>query len=321
MSVENAVMAVQGRLIYPKMLLPMGWQQDWPLAPINSASPRFAICHIRSGSAVFVVAGQALLVAAPAVLILDDLIRPDVHQASSLEMEAIYFHPNMLNSLFSIESMHSVEIRRAQFGESVMRDFYLLERFVKAAPSERVLPLPPAVRERVVAAWLGTVTQAQLQMDKHWPCRTRSYLIELLFQLRMLEPNPAAVQVAGSDTPPVISKIHRALQFVQENYQTDFTVAELARHCGSNRTTLNTEFRILTGKTVRAYTIGLRMQMAAALLRDTLLPVGEIMARVGYENQSHFTRAFRQLTGVSPAAYRDEQCWMVKRPLAEALAK
>jgi len=311
MAAENAVTSVQGRLIYPNMQLPMGWQQGWPLPPPCPETPRFAICHIRSGSAVFVVAGQPLLVAAPAVLILDDLLRPEIRQASSLEMETIYFHPNIVNSAFSMESMHSVEIRRAQFGETVMRDFYLIDRFIKAQPAERVLPLSPAVGERVIAAWLGAVTQAQLQMDKFWPCRTRSYLIELLFQLRMLEPDSTAQH---TDALAIPSRIGLAMQFVQEHYQTDFTVADLARHCATNRTTLNDEFRAATGKTVRAYTIGLRMQMASALLRDTTLPVGEIMARVGYENQSHFTRAFRQLTGVSPGVYREEQCWMIKRP-------
>lgn len=311
MSVDAAVTSVQGRLIYPNMQLPMGWQQGWPLLPVSDTEPRFTICHIRSGSAVFVIAGQPLLVAAPAVLILDDLIRPEIRQAASLEMETIYFHPKMVNSVFSMESMHSVEIRRAQFGETVMRDFYLIDRFIKAKPAERVLPLSPAVSERVIAAWLGAVTQAQLQMDKFWPCRTRSYLIELLFQLRMLEPDSTAQH---ADALAISSRIGLAMQFVQEHYQTDFTVADLARHCATNRTTLNDEFRAATGKTVRAYTISLRMQMASALLRDTTLPVGEIMARVGYENQSHFTRAFRQLTGVSPGVYREEQCWMIKRP-------
>lgn len=311
MAAENAVTSVQGRLIYPNMQLPLGWQQGSGLLPVTDAEPRFAICHICSGSAVFVVAGQALLVAAPAVLILDDLLRPEIRQASSLEMETIYFHPKIVNSVFSMESMRSVEIRRAQFGETVMRDFYLIDRFIKAQPAERVLPLSPAVGERVIAAWLGAVTQAQLQMDKFWPCRTRSYLIELLFQLRMLEPDSTTQH---TDTLAIPSRIGLAMQFVQEHYQTDFTVADLARHCATNRTTLNDEFRAATGKTVRAYTISLRMQMASALLRDTTLPVSEIMTRVGYENQSHFTRAFRQLTGVSPGVYREEQCWMIKRP-------
>lgn len=312
----DAAITIQGRLIYPTLQLSIGWQQGWPLLPACNTAPRFAICHIRSGSAVFVVAGQPLLLAAPAVLMLDDLIRPEIRQAFSLEMETIYFHPDIVNGAFSMASMHSAEIRRAQFGETVMRDFFLIDRFIKSQPAERVLPLSPAARERVVAAWHGAVTQAQLQMDNFWPCRTRSYLIELLFQLRMLEPDSTAQH---TDNLAISSRIGLAIQFVREHYQTDFTVTDLARHCATNRTTLNDEFRAATGKTVRAYTISLRMQMASALLRDTTLPINEIMARVGYENQSHFTRAFRQLTGVSPGVYREEQCGMIKRPASVAV--
>jgi AraC family transcriptional regulator len=48
----------------------------------------------------------------------------------------------------------------------------------------------------------------------------------------------------------------------------------------------------------------LRAARAQALLAETDLPVTEVGARVGYMSSSHFARAFRQATGLSPRAYR-----------------
>jgi AraC family transcriptional regulator len=40
------------------------------------------------------------------------------------------------------------------------------------------------------------------------------------------------------------------------------------------------------------------------LLAETDLSVTEISARVGYSSPSHFTKAFRQATGLTPRAFR-----------------
>lgn len=47
-----------------------------------------------------------------------------------------------------------------------------------------------------------------------------------------------------------------------------------------------------------------RLQTALPLLEDPAIPVTEIAYGVGYSRLSHFTRAFRRWTGVSPSEYR-----------------
>jgi AraC-like DNA-binding protein len=47
-----------------------------------------------------------------------------------------------------------------------------------------------------------------------------------------------------------------------------------------------------------------RMQIAAGLLADGALPVGEVARRVGYDSEAAFSRSFKQLAGMPPEGWR-----------------
>ena len=94
------------------------------------------------------------------------------------------------------------------------------------------------------------------------------------------------------------------LLYVHERFNTEFTLDDVARWCASNRTQVNRRFRELTGQSLRQYVINLRMRVASSLLRDTGLPITEIMTRVGYENGSNFTRTFRAAFAQTPREHR-----------------
>ncbi|MNG29373.1 Helix-turn-helix domain protein [compost metagenome] len=55
------------------------------------------------------------------------------------------------------------------------------------------------------------------------------------------------------------------------------------------------------------------MQIAASLLRNTLLPTEEIVSRIGLSDDAHFIRSFRNYAGCTPAEYRHLHCWMLER--------
>ena len=49
-----------------------------------------------------------------------------------------------------------------------------------------------------------------------------------------------------------------------------------------------------------------RMVKATELLKLTSLSIAEIGSAVGYENQLHFSRAFKSIYGVSPREWRNQ---------------
>jgi len=64
-------------------------------------------------------------------------------------------------------------------------------------------------------------------------------------------------------------------------------------------------FKHITGVTPHYYQGKLRLKRAGKLLLETALPISEIAAMVGYQSQSHFTRVFRSVAGVTPRAFRN----------------
>jgi AraC-like DNA-binding protein len=49
------------------------------------------------------------------------------------------------------------------------------------------------------------------------------------------------------------------------------------------------------------------MHLARRLLRESNVGIAELAARVGYESEAAFSRAFRRAVGVPPATWRDAE--------------
>lgn len=81
-------------------------------------------------------------------------------------------------------------------------------------------------------------------------------------------------------------------------------VAALAASSGVSARTLTRRFKSATGVSISEYLQQHRLDEAQALLRRTNLSVIEIGSAVGLHDPSHFTRTFRQLTGLTPTAFR-----------------
>ena len=56
--------------------------------------------------------------------------------------------------------------------------------------------------------------------------------------------------------------------------------------------------------TPQQYLIRYRMTKAASMLQTSRISIAEIGIAVGYENQLHFSRAFKSVFDVSPSEYR-----------------
>ena len=100
--------------------------------------------------------------------------------------------------------------------------------------------------------------------------------------------------------------IKEALSFIEQNFQNDITVEEIAACCGLNRSYFGKIFHEILGKSPQEFLISYRMTKATELLKLTSLSIAEVGSAVGYSNQLHFSRAFKKIYGISPRQWRNE---------------
>ena len=108
--------------------------------------------------------------------------------------------------------------------------------------------------------------------------------------------------------------MREALSFIDQNYQNDISIEDIAAVCGLNRSYFGKIFRDTVGESPQEYLLHYRMARAAQLLKETKQPIGEIAPQVGYANQLHFSRAFKNVHGVSPREYRLTHMMPEERP-------
>ena len=87
--------------------------------------------------------------------------------------------------------------------------------------------------------------------------------------------------------------IKEALTYMEQNFQNDISVEDIAATCGLNRSYFGKIFKEALGKTPQEFLLNYRMIKASELLKLTGLSIGDISNAVGYANQLHFSRAFR----------------------------
>lgn len=99
--------------------------------------------------------------------------------------------------------------------------------------------------------------------------------------------------------------VGRALVKLHERPGDAWTMETLAREAASSRSILAERFTHLVGEPPMHYLARWRMQLAAGLLVEGGAKVSSVGREVGYDSEAAFSRAFKKLTGVAPAAWRD----------------
>ena len=99
----------------------------------------------------------------------------------------------------------------------------------------------------------------------------------------------------------------RVLARIHESPERAWTLTELAKEATLSRAAFARNFCALVGEPPHQYLTRWRMGIAAQLLEETELRLGEIAARVGYGSEFSFSRAFKSARGVSPIQYRRER--------------
>ena len=127
---------------------------------------------------------------------------------------------------------------------------------------------------------------------------------ELLLYLGKM--NPQRTQRLNEYQAEQVTLIRQIHAQLIQNLDKRFTIEELSRQYLINTTTLKNGFKAIYGASIAAHVKIHRMEYAAKCLRETSAPVTTIAKEVGYDSQSKFTAAFKDIYHMTPREYRQQ---------------
>lgn len=100
------------------------------------------------------------------------------------------------------------------------------------------------------------------------------------------------------------AEIEAACDFIEKNFAKRISLRRIYRHCALSESTLLRAFSKCKGTTPHSYLESVRIGAARKMLEQGTPPI-EVAARTGFSDQSHFTKCFTRLIGLTPREYRN----------------
>lgn len=100
------------------------------------------------------------------------------------------------------------------------------------------------------------------------------------------------------------TRMQKMLRFIEEHYGDDIELEDLARSADISKSECARCFRQSMDTTPYKYLTEYRLSKAAAMLKQSDEPIGNIASAVGFGQMSHFGKCFKEKTGLSPGGYR-----------------
>ena len=157
----------------------------------------------------------------------------------------------------------------------------------------------PALADRVRA------THAVLESDAE-VLQKECSLLETLGEIVIRH---SATATAGKAVPTARSTaaIRRVRELLEAEYARTVTISELAREAGLSTFHLIRVFRAAFGLPPYKYLELIRIQQARRLIRHGF-PLTHVVHATGFSDQSHLTRYFKRIVGVTPGIYARAGC-------------
>ncbi|RWF97688.1 AraC family transcriptional regulator, partial [Mesorhizobium sp.] len=101
---------------------------------------------------------------------------------------------------------------------------------------------------------------------------------------------------------PDVGKVLAAIHLQPDR---DWTVGALARLMGASRSAFAQRFATVVGETPAKYVLRVRMHQARQWLARDGMRVSVVAAKLGYDSEASFSRAFKRVMGVAPSHLRN----------------
>lgn len=151
--------------------------------------------------------------------------------------------------------------------------------------------------------WSALITAplAKSSLSRSWP----EAVVHAQPRLSMLSymPMPEAPGLNRGGLSPTLR--NRVCEFIESHIGEKISLDALSSMAGLSPHHFARAFQQSLGMPPHRYLLRRRLEHVEQMLRDTQLPLSHIALAAGFADQSHLTRHFRRLTGMSPSLARD----------------
>ncbi|WP_229750488.1 helix-turn-helix domain-containing protein [Paenibacillus nasutitermitis] len=188
-------------------------------------------------------------------------------------------------------------LERAYPGETAL----LTEPFTRECP---VVSLPARQFPELKRIISGIMKEMREQ-EAGYAVRLRHAMVELLLMAaRAPGRNDEGPAVTGEEDSPMHVRMIKVVQYLNDHYAEPLSLTGVAQQFDISSYYLSRIFKSATGFAFTEYMNLLRLKEAQRLLRESGLQITEIALRTGFDNFSHFGKAFKKMAGLPPRAYR-----------------
>jgi len=99
--------------------------------------------------------------------------------------------------------------------------------------------------------------------------------------------------------------VNKMLQYLHINIEAHTTVEALAKSLNISKGYASDCFKKHMGVTIMQYAKKIKVERAKTLLLNSTSSILEISSLLGFYDQSHFTKAFKEFVGVTPTEFRN----------------
>jgi AraC family transcriptional regulator len=193
-----------------------------------------------------------------------------------------------------------------------------------------ILAIDPAFFDQIAQEWKAS---KPLQLIPHFALQQDTFILETGLALnRELEAGCPAGRLYGNSlaiglvthllrhystfSPPLTSsadglsklKLNQTLEYIHTHLEREIKLEDLAKVVGMSPYYFCRMFKQAVGVAPYRYVIQQRVERAKQLLKNAEFVIADIALQCGFASQSHFTKHFRQLTGLTPKVYRESLC-------------
>ena len=110
----------------------------------------------------------------------------------------------------------------------------------------------------------------------------------------------------GRSHPEYSPHIRSCCDYIELHAEEKITLSELAFHVGYADYYLSRKFKAETGMSVNDYIKTVKIERAKTMLLSGDMSIQQICERLHFGSRSFFAETFKEITGIPPAAYREE---------------